>query len=264
VIAMLSSVFTHTVGDRLRATVLFALGVVAVAAMYVSVYPAMAEEMAVYAEAIPEGLAAFMGSEFAEPGNYLHGTIFNLLGPLVLVAAAVTFGAAAIAGEEEARTLPALFTVPVSRLRVAAQKLGALVLAITALAAVLFAIVTVLVAAFDIDVAVGRILAASVHVHALGLFALGLSFGVGAAFGRRAAALAVSAGIVVAGYVLQGVANLVEGFDALRWVSPWYWSAGTEPVVHGVAWGWLALLYAAAAVFAAAGMWRFDRRDLTS
>ena len=40
---------------------------------------------------------------------------------------------------------------------------------------------------------------------------------------------------------------------------PFYWSAGAEPVVHGVAWGWLALLYTTAAV----GMWRFDRRDLS-
>jgi hypothetical protein len=59
----------------------------------------MAEEMAVYAEAVPEGLAAFLGCEFTEPGDYLHGTIFNLLGSLLLVAAAATFGAAAIAGE---------------------------------------------------------------------------------------------------------------------------------------------------------------------
>ena len=260
---MLSSVFARTIGDRLRATVLYAIAVVAVTAMYVSVYPAMADEMAVYAEAIPEALAAFMGSEFAEPSNYLHGTIFNLLGPVVLLAAAVTFGAATIAGEEEGRTLPVLFTAPVSRLRIAGQKLAAVTLLITALALVLFAIVAVLVLAFDLAVPLGNVLAASVHAHALAVFALGLAFGVGAAVGRRAPALSVSLGVVVAGYVMQGVANLVDGLELLSWLSPWYWSAGTEPVTHGVAWGWLALLYAVAIASAGVGLWRFDRRDLS-
>jgi ABC-2 type transport system permease protein len=51
--------------------------------------------------------------------------------------------------------------------------------------------------------------------------------------------------------------------DWLRRMSPFYWYAGTEPVRHGVAWGWLALLYGLALLVAAAGIWRFDRRDLS-
>jgi len=256
-----SSVFARTLADRLRATGLFAAGVVAVAAVYVSMYPPMADEIAVYAESVPEVLAVLMG-EIADPAGYLHATIFALLGVVLLVAAAATFGAAAIAGEEEAATLPLLFTVPISRLTVAVHKLAGLAVAVTVLAAVLFAAVTALVVGLGIDVPAANIAAGTLHLHAFALFALGLAFGIGAATGRRAPSLAVTLGVVVAGYVLHGVAHLLDGFEALRWVSPFYWSAGTEPVVNGPAWGWLALLYTAAAVAAAAGIWRFTRRDL--
>jgi ABC-2 type transport system permease protein len=260
---MVRSVFTATLHDRLRATVLFGIGVAAVTSMYVSVFPSFQDQMAGYAEAMPEALAAFMGSDFVSPAGYLHSTIFTILGPVLFVAAAVTFGAAAIAGEEENRTLPVLLSVPVSRVGMTLQKLGAITLALTALALVLFAMLVGLVSAFDIDLAAGRLLAATVHLHALTLLAASLAFAIGAAFGRKAIALGVAAGVVVLGFVIDGVAGMVDGLGALQWLSPFYWYAGTEPVRNGIAWGWLALLYAVAAAVAAVGIWRFDRRDLT-
>ena len=260
---MLTSVFRATLHDRLRATVLFALGIAAVTAMYVSVFPSFQDQMAGYADAMPEALAAFMGSDFATPAGYLHSTIFTILGPVLFIAAAVTFGAAAIAGEEENHTLPVLLSAPVSRVRLALEKLGAVVLALTVLTLVLFVMLVALVAAFDIDLSAGRLLAATVHLHALTLLAAALAFAVGAGLGRRAIALGVAAGVVVLGFVMEGVAGMVDGLTALEWLSPFYWYAGTEPVRNGVAWSWLGVLYALAAAVAAAGVWRFDRRDLT-
>lgn len=100
---MLGNVFVRTLADRRRSLIVFALAIVAVTAMYVGVFPSFQDQMAGYADAMPEGMAAFMGDDFASPAGYLSSTIFRILGPVLLVAAAVTWAAATIAGEEENR-----------------------------------------------------------------------------------------------------------------------------------------------------------------
>jgi ABC-2 type transport system permease protein len=53
----------------------------------------------------------------------------------------------------------------------------------------------------------------------------------------------------------------------LRWtrnVTPFGWYLNNEPLRNGIQWGNCALLLGLGAVFAAVGVWQFDRRDLTS
>lgn len=259
---MLGSVLVRTLGDRRRALVIYAIAIVAVSAMYIGVFPSFQDQMEGYAEAMPEGLAAFMGNDFASPAGYLHSTLFTVLGPVLLVAAAVTWAASTIAGEEENRTLPLLLTVPLPRGRLAVQKWIAVLLGVTALAVVLFLAVQGMVLAAEMDVPTVDILAATAHLHGLAVVAAGLGLGVGAATGRRSLAIGVGAGVVVAGFVLSGVSGMVEGLQPLRWLSPFYWFNGHEPIRNGVHWGSLALLYGVGALTGALGIWRFRGRDL--
>lgn len=260
---MNATILRRTLVDRRRATLLFAVAAIAVASMYISLFPSMQDQMAGYADALPEALRSFIGSEFGDAAGYLHSTIFTILGPVLLVSAAVVWGAGAIAGEEESGTLALLLSVPVSRRRVAGEKAVAILLALTVLAAVVLATLLAWVAGLGIDVAASGVAAATLHLHALAVFAAGLALGVGAALGRKAAAIGTAAGVVVAGFVMSGVGGMIEGGAWLENVSPFYWFNGTQPIENGVAAGGLLLLYGLGALAAVVGTWRFDRRDLT-
>lgn len=256
-----TNVYWHSIGSRLRSVAGYAIAAVAVTTMYVSVFPSFQDQMAGYAEAMPRGMAAFMGNDFASPAGYLQSTIFTVMGPLLVVASAVSWGAGAIAGEEENRTLPLLLSTPIPRLRLARQKLAAVLSTVTVIAATICVALLVIIAAAGLDVPAGNVVAATLHLHALGVFAAGLALGVGAATGRRPLAAGVAAGAVIAGFVLSGVASMLDA-QAVRWLSPFYWFNGSEPIRNGVDWLRLALLYGLGGAAAVAGLHRFDRRDL--
>jgi ABC-2 type transport system permease protein len=260
---MFANVFVRTLADRGRAMLLYSIGLTAVAALYLSVFPAMQDTMATYAAEAPEALMGFLGeADLAQPAGYLGATMFGVFGPLVVVAAAAVWGAGAIAGEEERGTLALLLTVPVARVRVATEKLGAVVVATAVIVAATFVAVAVFTPVFGLDVALPRILAVTLHLLALGLFVVGVAFGLGAATGSRTLALGGSLGIVALSFVTNGVAGFTDGLGWLRWISPYAWYAAEVPIEQGVSWGHVALLVGLGAAAALAGILRVDRRDL--
>ena len=97
---------------------------------------------------------------------------------------------------------------------------------------------------------------------------LGLAYGaiamlVGAATGRRAPAIALSAALAVAAYLLNGLAPLVHALERIRFASPWYHYAAGDPLRHGLAANALVLVVIAA-VAAVLVPLAFVRRDLTT
>jgi ABC-2 type transport system permease protein len=260
---MLASIYTLSLQRRIRSTLLLSVALTAVSFMYLGLYPSFADQMEAYMEAVPEAVLAFLGGgSLATPAGYLGSTVLGVFGPLIVVGAASTWSAAAIGGEEGDHTLALLLSAPVSRRRVALHKLAAILTALTVLLIVLAAALWAVTASFDIDLTLGAIGAGVLHLYALGLFAAGVTFGVGAATGRRTMALAVGVGIVVAGFVFAGAAGPIEGLQDALWLSPYHWYNGGAPVEHGPAWGSLALLVGVGAAAAATGIARFERRDV--
>jgi ABC-2 type transport system permease protein len=102
-----------------------------------------------------------------------------------------------------------------------------------------------------------------------GGFALAFAFGaialfLGAALGRRGAAIGVAAALAVAAYLLSSLAELVGFLKPLRVVSPFYHYAANDALHAGLAVehiGFLLLLGAAAVVAAVVA---FERRDLAT
>lgn len=90
----------------------------------------------------------------------------------------------------------------------------------------------------------------------------GIAFGVGAATGRRSTALAVAGTLAVGTYILRGVSGLIDGGAWLRWLSPFHYFIGTDPLHTGWHPGHLIALAAVGAASAVAGIVWFDRRDV--
>ena len=104
--------------------------------------------------------------------------------------------------------------------------------------------------------------AATIQLALFGACLGGLAFAVGAATGRKALALGISAGVAVLAYLANGVFPQLEGLEWTREVSPWHWYLGGEPLKHGLQAGDALLLLAVTLVLVAAGTWRFNRRDV--
>src|SRR5581483_8375501 len=121
--------------------------------------------------------------------GYLNTELFSMMLPSLFVIFGVGRGARLLAGEEEAGLLEAVLTTPVSRRRVLLGKAFALGATIGALGGVLF-------------VAGVEMAAASLAMVLIGVEHAWLALAVGAATGRRSAAIAAGAVVAVAGYML--------------------------------------------------------------
>ena len=150
-----------------------------------------------------------------------------------------------------------------TRRRIVAERLAALLVQLVVLAAVVATVTLALVSAIDFgDATSGGVVAAT-----LGLLLLAAAFGgvavaVGAATGRRAVALGAAAGVAVVSYVADALGGIVPGADWLSEVSPFSWYLAGEPLRNGVDAGGSLLLVGLLGAAAVVAMVTIERRDV--
>ncbi|GIJ51401.1 hypothetical protein Val02_82870 [Virgisporangium aliadipatigenens] len=116
--------------------------------------------------------------------------------------------------------------------------------------------------AIGMDIALSNVSAAGAGLVALAWCFTGIAFLVGAATGQRGNVLAVTGIIGVATYMANAISGLVDGWQWLRWPSPFHYFIGVDPLHTGWHPGALLVLVGVAAVTTAAGVALFDRRDV--
>lgn len=263
---MLPDVYTRTLVDNRRGLIAWAVGTAAIGLMYAAFYPQVsaggtAEMVESYPEAMREALRL---DDFASAAGYLGSTVFGLLLPLLMMAFGVTFGARAVAGDEESGYLDLLLAHPLRRMSLAVQRFAGLVTGAIAIAALVFLGMLAVRPAADLDeVGVGRLAAQCVQLALLGITFGALAIGLGAALGKRVPALATAAGLGVLTYVLGNLAGVI-GADWLKYLSPFHYYIGAEPLRNGMPWADAAVLVVVALVLVTTGFLRFQRRDLRS
>jgi ABC-2 type transport system permease protein len=267
---MLRSVALKTLRDTRRALAWWSLGIVALVALLVSVYPSVRDNPGLnrlvqdYPQAV-KGLVSFGGRvDYGTAPGYLGSELFALMVPLILIIAAVGAGTRALAGEEERGTLDLLLANPVSRRRLVLEKLAALAAELALLALVLWLTLLVGTAAAGMDVSAGHLAAACADALVLAAGYGSIALAVGAFAGRRAVATGVAAAAAVAGYLVNSLAPLVSALEPLRKASPFYHYAAADPLRRGLEAGRLGLLLLVVAVAGGAATALFERRDLTA
>lgn len=263
-------VFTQAVRRRRASLVWWMLAVAAMVALLAVAYPTVRDnnELDKTFANLPPGIEGLLGlssgSLLSSPAGYLNSQFFANILPVMLLVFAIGTAARSIAGDEAAGTLELLLANPISRVRVALARLGALVAQLVVLALVCATSLVALAPATGLDhgLSVGHIVAATAATTLLALTFATLAFAVGAGTGNRGAALAVAAGLATAGYVLEGLAGQVSALHATQIVNPWHWLLGADPLRHGLTWHtWLLPLLSVTAL-AALGLPRLSRRDL--
>ena len=267
---MVPDVFFKTLRDSRRAILWWSVGLIGYVALIAAVWPSVRDNPALVKlhETYPKTLRAFVsfGGEFdfSTPAGYLGAELFSFMVPLLLLVAAIGGGARSLAGEEELGTLDLLLSNPVSRPRVALEKLAALVVEIVALGVVFWIILWIGTWAAAMRISGAHLLAAVTSTVLLALAYGTIASLVGAATGRRAYAIAVTAALAVGAYLLNALAPLVDALGHVRAASPWYQYAASDPLRHGLGIAHVGVLLAIGLVACLLVPVVFDRRDLAT
>lgn len=247
-----------------RSTALWALSLAGITMLYTAFYPSIGSaKLDVMMESMPPALIEAMGLDaMASAAGFVAATVYTLVGLILALVCAIALGARLIAGQEEDTTLELELGSPVSRSRVYVERLAAVWLVVLALTLTITAVLAVMSATLDLGLDPGNLVVASsgylIYVGTLGTIA----FAVGAATGRRGIALGAASAVAVLGYLLAYLGPLAD-VGWMEDLSPFGWYSAADPLLTGDGWGGFTLLLGLAALVAAAGFWRFTRRDLT-
>jgi ABC-2 type transport system permease protein len=264
------SVVSQALRRRRTSLLWWSIGLAGLAALLAAAYPTVrgnSELDRTFAN-LPPGVENLLGlgngNLLTSPAGYLNSQFFANILPVMLLIFAVGMAAWTIAGDEAAGTLELLVANPISRVRVALARLAALLTLLAVLTAVSAATLIALapVTGLDKGLTAGRLAAATVAAALLALAFAAVAFAVGAATGRRPAALATASALAVAGYAVEGLAHQVPALRPLRAGNPWHWLLAADPLRHGLTWQAWAPPIALTVLLVAASLPRLAHRDL--
>jgi ABC-2 type transport system permease protein len=265
---VLGNVFLKSLRDLRRSFAWWTVGLAGYVALIASVYPTVRDnpDLEKLVESYPEALKAFVAFggqfDFTSAAGYLGSELFSFMMPALFLVAAVGHGAGTLAGEEERGTIDLLLSSPLSRTRVALEKLAAMCVELAALGVVLWLALWVGARAFSMEVSVAHLASATALLVVLALAYGAIAFMVAAATGRKTLAIGLTVALAVGAYLVNSLASLVEVLEPFQKATPFYHYAVADPLRQGLdPWHTLFLL-AVGAVAAAAGVLLFDRRDL--
>lgn len=267
---MLRSVLPKTLWDMRRGFAWWALGLVGTVALLVAVFPTIRDnpDMNRLVEQYPVALKAFLAFggavDFTSGAGFLGSELFSFMIPLLFIVAALASGAGAIADEEERGTLDLLLSNPVTRRRVALEKLGAMAIELAGLGLVLWASLWLSELLVDLDVSAAHLAAATLNASLLAFSFGTIAFMLGAGTGHRTLAIGITTAGSVAAYLVNGLAGLVPALQVPQKLSPFYHYGAGDPLRSGLVLGHALVLVAIAVTAATVGVVAFERRDLAS
>lgn len=266
---MLRDVFRKTMWDRRRSMVWWVVGIIALGALTVAFYPSIAADQEAFEQlldAYPEELLSFFGiddaQELASPEGFVNSQLYANVVPIMFFIFTIGIGTAALAGEEDKRTMDLLLSHPVTRDRVVLDNFAAMATLSAALGSALFLVLIVSNAPAGLDMSLVGIIAANVGAWLLGLVFGAFALALGAVTGRRGLTIGVSSGLAVAAFFLYGLAPLVDAIEPAQKLSPFWWYLGPKPLNDGFDVLFL-LMVAWIAIAVAVAVWGFRRRDVS-
>lgn len=257
--------FRRAFVDSWRGTLGWGVGLAAAALLYLPLYPSIggSAQMQDMINALPPELTKALNyDQIATGPGYTQATLFGLIGFLLMTIASVSWGAAAVGGDEESGQLELTLAHGVRRVQVVLERALALALRVVVLAALVLVLVLALNGPSQLGLEPGNVVGAAVLFAGLALLSGSAALCAGAASGRRTVGLAAGAAVGVLGYVFNAVGQQAPGVEWLLNLSPYHWAYGNSPVVNGADWaaaGWLWGLSAALVAIAAVVL---DRRDV--
>jgi ABC-2 type transport system permease protein len=185
-----------------------------------------------------------------------------LIGFLLLVIAATSWGAGAIGGAEESGRLELALAHAVGRGQYAVESALAILVRLLWLGLVAAGLILVLNEPSELGLTFPNVIGTVFALLGLAFMSAGLALAVGAVTGRRSFGVLAGAGVAVAGYVVNAIANQVDDADLVRNLSPYAWAYQNEPLMDGTDGVGLSLLWGASLLFVALATIALRQRDV--
>jgi len=254
---------TFELALRLRAvsTLSTAVGMALVIVMVGALFPAVGGSIGKLD--LPEGVTDLLGgADYGTLAGWMRSEIGAVYGPLVIAGVAITAAASLTAGEEEAGILGLVLAHPVKRSVLVLSKGAAVASSVLVIALGTFIGLLVGVAIGGGGIALANLGALSIHLAFFGLVIGALALAVAAATGRKGVAVGVAASFGLLSFLVNGFAPLVDGLEWLKYLSPFFYYEGSDPIGNGIDGGHLAVLAAATLVLTTVAAVAVQRRDL--
>jgi beta-exotoxin I transport system permease protein len=246
---------------RSRTTASAAVGLVAVLLVVGALFPAVGASFAKFH--LPKGVADLLGgADYGTITGWYRAEIASLYGPLVVALVAITAAVSGTAGEEESGIVALVLAHPVRRARFVAAKAAAVAVLVVAigLAAWIGLIGGVALAHGGIPVA--HLGAYALHLTFFGLAIGALALAIGCGTGHPGTASGITAAVAIAGWLINGFAPLAHSIEWLKYLSPFYYYAGSDPLTHGVDVAHLGVLAVVTLALVVVAVTTIERRDI--
>ncbi|MGZ4802553.1 MAG: ABC transporter permease subunit [Acidimicrobiia bacterium] len=260
----ISSVFTKTLRDQRRPLLGWGIGVAALILVMSMMWPSvrgMPGLQDLVKHYPPTLKKIFNLSDYGTGRGYLNTELFSLMLPALFLVFGIGRGARLLAGEEEERTLDVLVSAASSRRRVLAEKAAGLTIVTMTLGLVLLVTAELANLVVGMDVAFLDLVRGTTAMTALALEFGFIALAVGAALGRRSAAIAVTTTIAVGAYALYLLSQLVTAVHPWRSLSAFSLTLDHGPIGPEWSVGYLTLVLTGVVVLLGSFV-VFDRRDL--
>lgn len=259
---MFTNIFTKTVRDRWRGTMIATGSLILMLFFAMSLYRDV--DLGFYTE-LPDALLTIMGIPAgAGIGSLAIGELFAAYGAWILVGLAIAAGSASIASEESKGTIGLLLGNPKSRTSVLVSKAASMVFLIGLAAALLWGSTYLVTGILDVSITGMDVGALSLHLFVNAIFYGFMAMAIGAWTGNRGTAAGATAGLMFVSIFAVGLLPFVERLENVTKAFPWYYFNGSEPLLNGIHWGHIGVLLAGISLFAVAAVVGVNRRDLKS
>lgn len=255
--------FTRAIAESWRALLGWAIGIAATVLLYVPLYPSMkSESIQALMDSLPKELVNTLGYSLATGPGYVESTYFGLMGFLLLSIAAIAWGTAAVAGDEESGGLELTLAHGVGRQRLVLERTASVFVRLLALGLVGSLLILAFNDAAELEIDAANLVAVTAALVGVAMLASAAAIAFGALTGRKSFALGAGTAVPVLGYALNAVANQSQDLDALHAYSPYAWAFGNSPLGGGADWGGLGLLYGFSALLIVVAVIALSRRDI--
>lgn len=262
------ALFTKTWRDHWKSYLAWTLTLVGISAIELSIYPSIAksgEAAKQFIDSYPEAFKQMFRIEDYTSGSGFLGTeLYSMMVPLILIAIGATWGASAIAEEEEKGTADILFSLPISRMHLLITKVIAAISSVT-----LLGFITALTIQFgapmvDMEIDSVHLYEASLLSIVLGILFLGIGLLCGILTSKKSVAVGIGTGIALIFFLIYSLAPLVTAFDSISPLNPFQWAIGENPLANGASYLNLVKLAALALATITAALFSFTRKDIKS
>ncbi len=249
--------------DRRRALLVWALSVGLTGAFFMLVWPSIDDAIGQALDSYPDSVKQAFGiTTLDNAEQYLNAELFSLILPFALAIFALRAVAAAIAGAQERGHLDVLLSAPISRRQLVVATFAAIAVEIAVILAAAWALTCLgsVVAGAGLDA--GLAAAGYANVWPLAIFAAGVAMLVTGVSQNAGAVTGVTAGVIVAMYVLDLLGRLSDSVEPFRRLSAFdYYGTAAVDGIDPLSFAGLAV---AGLLLAAAGTLLFERRDLAA